>query len=97
MINRTVMSLIRRFALVALSSATLSSCQTLGGLMGSFPFRYLDMIGGQAMRALGENELPPNGRPQSIEDRAKKVEKEGLYAGQGQKPMLAPKSKMAAR
>lgn len=97
MINATVMSLIRRIALVVLASASLTSCQTLGGLMGSFPFRYLDMIGGEAMRALGENELPANGRPESIEDRAKKVDAAGLYAGQGQKPMLAPKSKMAAR
>jgi hypothetical protein len=96
-INANVMSLIRRFALVALASASLTSCQTLGGLMGSFPFRYLDMIGGEAMRALGENELPANGRPQSIEDRAKKVEKAGLYAGHGQKSLPDAKAGMAAR
>ena len=97
MINASVMSLICRIAIVTLASALLTSCQTLGGLMGSFPFRYLDMLGGQAMRALGENELPANGRSQSIEDRAKQVEKTGLYAGHGQKSVPAPKAGMAAR
>lgn len=97
MINAFVMSLIRRLALVALASTSLTSCQTLGSLMGSFPFRYLDMIGGQAMRALGENELPANGRPEGIEERARKIDTSGLYAGHGQKPVLAPKAKMAAR
>lgn len=98
MINRTVMSLIRRFALVALASASLTSCQTLGGLINSLPFQLLDEAGGAAMSLLSaENNLPTNGRPESIEDRAKKVDAAGLYAGQGQKPMLAPKSKMAAR
>ncbi|MFO1439070.1 MAG: hypothetical protein U1F81_12210 [Verrucomicrobiaceae bacterium] len=97
MINRTVMSLIRRFALVALASASLTSCQTLGGLINSMPFRLLDEAGAEFVNLFSENSLPANGRPESIEDRAKKVEKEGLYAGQGQKPMLAPKSKMAAR
>jgi hypothetical protein len=91
------MSLLSRFALAVLISSSLTSCQTLGGLMGSFPFRYLDMIGGQAMRALGENELPANGRPEGIQERARKIDTSGLYAGHAQKPVVAPKARMAAR
>jgi hypothetical protein len=55
------------------------------------------MIGGQAMRALGENELPANGRPEGIQERARKIDTSGLYAGHAQKPVVAPKARMAAR
>ncbi|MBL9185547.1 MAG: hypothetical protein JNN17_25585 [Verrucomicrobiaceae bacterium] len=97
MINATVMSLIRRIALVVLASASLTSCQTLGGLMNTLPFRLLDEAGAEAMSLFSENNLPATGRPESIEQRARRIEMNGEYVGRMPMGTTARGSSMAAR
>lgn len=100
MINAIVMSLIRRFALVALvalASASLTSCQTLGGLMNSLPFQLLDEAGAEVMGLLSENNLPANGRPKNIEERARRIEKNGEYVGRVPSGIPSRGSSMASR
>lgn len=70
-----------RLATFALLATSLTSCSTLGGIMNSYPYRILDQTGSALMGYLAENELPADGQPASLEDRAKKVESRGIYAG----------------
>jgi len=97
MINAFVMSLLSRFALVVLVSASLTSCQTLGGLMNSLPFQILDEAGAAAMSLFSENNMPANSRPESIEERARRIEKNGEYVGRMPVGVSARGSSMAAR
>lgn len=97
MINAFVMSQIRRLALVALVSASLTSCQTLGGLMNTLPFRLLDEAGAEAMSLFTDNSLPANGRPESVEQRAQRIEENGEYVGRSPASVLARGNSMAAR
>ncbi|WP_449072683.1 hypothetical protein [Prosthecobacter sp.] len=70
------------FRLVALLALPLSltSCGTLFGLLGSGPVRMMDELGSSLMGMLGDAE---SGSPKSIEERAKKVQDNGMYAGRG--------------
>jgi hypothetical protein len=70
-----------RLAIPALIATSLTSCSTIGSLMNSSPFRLLDQTGSALMGYLGDNTLPADGKPQSIEERARQVRDEGLYAG----------------
>lgn len=97
MINGFVMSLIRRLALVALASTSLTNCQTLGGVMNTLPFRLLDEAGAEAMSLFSQNNLPATGRPESIEQRARRVEMNGEYVGRMPMGTTARGSSMAAR
>lgn len=67
-----------RFAAITLLSTSLTSCSTLGSLMNSTPFRLLDQTGSALMGYLGDTE---SDAPKSIEERAKKMESQGLFAG----------------
>jgi len=80
MINTTLMKF-ARFAIFALIATCLTSCGTIGSLMNSAPFRLLDQTGSALMGYLGDNTLPADGKPQSIEERARQVRDQGLYAG----------------
>ncbi len=95
MINTTLMKF-ARLAIPALIAASLTSCSTIGSLMNSSPFRLLDQTGSALMGYLGDNTLPADGKPQSIEERARQVRDEGLYAGSAD-THAAPTSKVAAR
>lgn len=85
-----------RLAVLALVAASLTSCSTLMGLIGSPPVRMLDEAASSVLGLLSENEPPANGRPQSIQDRALQVQTQGIYAG-SQEPSPLPTSKVAAR
>lgn len=64
--------------------------------MNSWPVRLLDQTGSALMGYLAENELPADGKPASIKDRARQVEGSGIYAGHA--PVAgAPRQSMAAR
>lgn len=92
-----MMSLISRFALIALASASLTSCQTLGGLINSMPFRLLDEAGAEFMGLFSESRPPENSCPQSIEKRAHRIEKNGEYVGRMPAGISASGNSMAAR
>lgn len=49
--------------------------------MNSFPVRMLDETGSAILGMLAENNLPTDGKPASIQDRARQVESRGIYAG----------------
>ncbi len=69
-----------RLASAALLALSLTSCGTLGGLMNSTPFRLLDQTGSALMGYLGDAE---SDAPKSLEERARKVQDNGMYAGRG--------------
>ena len=71
-----------RLSLLALFSVSLSSCQTFNALKESYPVRFLDQTGSALLGYLAENDLPANGKPASIQERARQVESRGSYAGQ---------------
>lgn len=65
--------------LILLSTA-LTSCQTWEALKNCAPVRAFDETGANMLNMLGENNLPANGKPGSMQDRASKVESRGIYA-----------------
>jgi hypothetical protein len=95
MINTTLMKFARP-AILVLSSVCLTSCSTLGGIMNSYPVRMMDQTASALLGYLAENELPADGKPASIQDRARQVEDRGIFAGHAPTPG-APRQSMAAR
>lgn len=94
MLNPMLMKYFRVAALLVLP-LSLTSCGTLFGLMNSSPFRILDQTGSALMGYLGDAE---SDAPKSIEERAKKVEKNGLYAGRGVSPgVISSRQSTASR
>jgi hypothetical protein len=95
MISKTNMSFFRP-VLAAIFSLGFTSCQTFHGLMNSFPIRILDGIGSTATSFFGE--VPAaDGKPASVQDRARQVEGRGIYAGGRSSVMTASRQSMAAR
>lgn len=95
MLNPTLTMKYFRLASLAVLSLGLTSCGTLGGLMNSAPFRLLDQTGSALMGYLGDAE---SDAPKSIEERAQKVEKNGLYAGRGVSPgVISSRQSTASR
>lgn len=97
MINASLMSSFFRIALIASTAVSLTSCQTMGSLMNSLPFRMLDEAASTALGVFAENDLPAGSRPESIEARGRRVEQSGLYAGRKPAFVLTPREAMAAR
>ncbi|WP_294383362.1 hypothetical protein [Prosthecobacter sp.] len=64
--------------------------------MNSYPVRMMDQTASALLGYLAENELPTDGKPASIQDRARQVEGRGIYAGQ-MPAAVAPRQSMAAR
>lgn len=90
------MSLVYRLALITFSAASLTSCQTLGGLMNTLPFRMLDEAGGAAMGLFSENNPPAGRTPGGIQKRGQGIQAKGTYAGKNP-PMIISPSSMALR
>ena len=81
MINTTLMKFTRLSFLILLSGA-LTSCGTETGaaFKNSFPVKFLDQAGAEMLGWLGENNLPTDGKPASMRERAREVESRGHYA-----------------
>jgi hypothetical protein len=77
----TAMKFVRLGFLVLLSSAGLTSCQTWDALKNSFPVRMLDDTGSSMLKMLGENKLPADGKPATMQERARQIASRGRYAG----------------
>lgn len=97
MVINFLMSLFCRFALVILAATSLTSCQTLGGLMNTLPFRLLDEAGAEAMGLFSENASSQDGHSDTMGQRAKRLEMKGDYVGRMPKTKIARKSSVAVR
>jgi hypothetical protein len=97
MVNEFLMSLFCRFALVILAATSLTSCQTLGGLMNTLPFRLLDEAGAEAMNLFSENASSRDGRSETMGQRAQRLEMKGDYVGRMPMTKIARKSSVAMR
>ena len=75
-----------RLSFLILLSANLTSCQTWEALKNCAPVRLFDETGSSMLRMLGENNLPADGKPGSLQDRARKVESRGIYAARKTTP-----------
>lgn len=73
------MKYFRPAALLALT-LSLTSCSTFFGLLGSAPVRVLDQTASGFLSIFGDVETDA---PKSLEERAKKVQENGMYAGRG--------------
>lgn len=102
MIN-TVLMKFSRLSLLVLFSACLTSCQTQtwNSLKNSnlmYPFKFIDQTGSAMLDWLGENELPVDGKPATLQERARQVQSRGIYAGRTPAAVgAAAGQRMAAR
>lgn len=80
MINTTPFMKYFRLAAFLALPLSLTSCGTLFGLLGSGPVRMLDQTASGILGAFGDADAAA---PKSLEERAKKVQDNGLYAGRG--------------
>lgn len=87
-----------RLSLLALLSVSFTSCsQTWAAFKNTFPVKFLDEAGATMMRQFTENNLPVNGKPASMQERARQVQGRGIYAGGSPAVMGAAGQRMAAR
>lgn len=85
-----------RLSFLILLSAGLTSCQTWEAFKNTYPVRILDQAGTELMGYISENNLPTDGKPASMQERARQIESRGSYAGQA--PAAgAPKQSVVAR
>jgi hypothetical protein len=69
--DRHTFNVIRPIATLVLFATSLSSCSTFLSLISSPPVMMLDQAASSMLGLLSENELPPGGRPQSIQNPAR--------------------------
>ena len=76
-----------RLISIVLFSASLTSCQssqTWNSFKNSsllYPEKFIDQTGSALLGWLGENNLPTDGKPASMQERAREIESRGHYAG----------------
>lgn len=95
MIKTNSMKFVRLGFLLSLSTV-LTSCQTWEALKESAPVKLFDDAGSSLVKMWGENNLPTDGKPASMQERARQIESRGSYAG---KPTVegSPVEKVAVR
>lgn len=86
-----------RLSFLILLSAGLTSCQTWEAFKNIYPVRILDQTGSALLGYIAENDLPPNGKPASMEERARQIEKRGIYAAGKATPAASSHQRTAAR
>ncbi len=85
-----------RTSFLVLLSVGLTSCQTWNAFKNCYPVKFLDQTGSAVLGYLGENNLPTDGKPATMQERARQIESRGSYAGKG--PAAgAPAENVAAR
>lgn len=95
MINTTLMKLARTSFFVLLSVG-LTSCQTWNAFKNCYPVKFIDQTGSAMLGWLGENNLPTDGKPATMQERARQIESRGHYAGKAPSAGL-PAENVAAR
>lgn len=91
------MTFLSRIASIALLSVSLTSCNTLNGLKNTLPVRLLDELGTEALSLISENDLPAGSRPATVQDRARRIENRGIYAGHAPVFIGSPRQSMVSR
>ncbi|WP_395742435.1 hypothetical protein [Prosthecobacter sp.] len=88
-----------RLSFLVLISACFTSCgsQTWNAFKNTYPVKFLDQTGSAVLGWLGENNLPTDGKPATMEERARQIESRGHYAGRTQTPLRDAGQAMAAR
>ncbi|MBB5031780.1 hypothetical protein [Prosthecobacter vanneervenii] len=67
-------------------------------LPGSAPVKMFDQLGKEMLGLIGENDLPTDGKPASMQERAREIESRGHYAGRTPAAVgAAAGQRMAAR
>jgi len=85
-----------RTSFLVLLAVGLTSCQTWNAFKNCYPVKFMDQTGSAVLGWLGENNLPTDGKPASMQERARQIESRGHYAGKT--PAAAPsRESMAAR
>ncbi len=86
--------------LVSVCSTSCQSSQTWNSLKNSsllYPVKFLDQTGSAVLGWLGENNLPTDGKPASMEERAREIESRGHYAGKAPATAASSNESVAAR
>ncbi|MDI1311567.1 hypothetical protein [Prosthecobacter sp.] len=88
-----------RLAFLVIFSAGFTSCsQTWAAFKNTYPVRILDQTGSALLGYIAENDLPANGKPASMQERARQVEMRGIYAaGKTAPTVAAPRQSMVSR
>lgn len=86
-----------RLSFLVLLSAGLTSCQSWETLMNSSPVKLIDETANGVLSMFGENNLPTDGKPATMQERARQIESRGKYAGQAPAAAASSHKSMAAR
>ncbi|MBN8422253.1 MAG: hypothetical protein J0L73_25285 [Verrucomicrobia bacterium] len=87
-------------ALISICFTNCSNSRTWNSFKNSsllYPVRFLDQTGSAMLDWLGENELPTDGKPASMQERARQIESRGHYAGRAPAAVRAAGQGVAAR
>ncbi len=95
MINTTLMKFARTSFLVLLAVGQ-TSCQTWNAFKNCYPVKFMDQTGSAVLGWLGENNLPTDGKPATMQERARQIESRGHYAGKAPAAGM-PAENVAAR
>jgi hypothetical protein len=85
-----------RTSFLVLLSVGLTSCQTWNAFKNCYPVKFMDQTGSAVLGWLGENNLPTDGKPATMQERARQIESRGSYASQVA-VADAPKQSVVAR
>jgi hypothetical protein len=70
-----------RLSFLILLTSGLSSCQTWNAFKNTYPVKFLDQTGSAVLGWISENDLPTDGKPATMQERARQIESRGHYAG----------------
>ena len=88
-----------RFTFLVLFSVCLTSCgsQIGNAFKNSSIIKMLDQTGAEMLGWLGENNLPTDGKPASMQERARQIESRGNYAGKVPAAAVSSHTSVVAR
>lgn len=87
-----------RLGFLVLLSVCSSSCsQTWNALQNTYPVRLLDQAGSEVLGYISENNLPTDGRPASMQERARVIESRGHYVGKVPAASVSSHQRTASR
>jgi hypothetical protein len=91
------MKLARLSFLVLISVCSTSCSQTWNALKNTYPVRILDQAGSEVLGLISENNLPTDGKPASMLERARQIESRGNYAGKVSAASVSSHQRTASR
>ncbi len=91
------MKFVRLSFLVLLSVCSTSCSQTWSALKNTYPVRILDQTGSALLGYISENNLPTDGKPATMQERAREIESRGHYAGKVPAASVSSHQRTASR